>query len=115
MRATRFLLFFLGPIGLWMSLSQNAQAVPSYSRRYSVDCTRCHSVWGALTPAGQTFKFSGYRAINGVDLKPSVEDLELGKGGKMAIPATLPLSLITGAGYDYREERRKASDAGLTH
>jgi hypothetical protein len=87
-----------------------ASAVPSYSRRYGVDCSQCHTMWGALNGGGQTFKLSGYRAINGKEIKPVSDDVELGKDGFAAIPTTLPLSFVTGVGYDYRTEKREASD-----
>jgi hypothetical protein len=88
--------------------SPDASAVPSYSRRYQIECSGCHTVWGALNGAGVQFRLSGYRAIGGKDLKPVSEDVEISKG--VAIPTTLPLSFITGVGYDQRTEKREASD-----
>jgi hypothetical protein len=90
----------------------SAWAVPSFSRRYGVTCSTCHTMWGALNGAGQTFKLSGYRAMNGKDMKPVSEDIELAKD--VAIPTTLPLSFVTGVGYDYRKEKRTA-DNGSTN
>ncbi len=86
----------------------DASAVPSYSRRYGMECQGCHTMWGALNGAGVTFRLSGYRAINGNNLTPVSEDIEIAKG--VSIPTTLPLSFITGVGYDQREEKRTASD-----
>ncbi|MBF0519538.1 MAG: hypothetical protein HQK92_07440, partial [Nitrospirae bacterium] len=83
-------------------------AVPSYSRRYGLDCTVCHSMWGALNGVGATFKLSGYRALLGNDLEPLSKDIET--GGIFAIPTTLPLSIVTGVGYDYRTEKRTGAD-----
>ena len=85
-----------------------AQAVPSYSRRYAVECSTCHTMWGALKREGVTFRLSGYRAINGKDVKPESEDIEYGKG--ITMPSTLPLSFITGVGVDARREKRNAAD-----
>jgi hypothetical protein len=93
---------------LALLLTPSAWAVPSYSRRYGVDCSTCHTVWGALTGAGVTFRLSGYRAINGRELKPISEDIELGNGA-LTIPTTLPFSFVTGVGYDWRSEERTAS------
>jgi hypothetical protein len=107
---SRFLVFCAGLLALWNSFLQEAQAVPSYTRRYGVECARCHSVWGGLTGAGNTFKLSGYRAINGVPLKPESEDIELAHG-TLTIPTTLPLSFITGVGYDWRSEKREPAGA----
>jgi hypothetical protein len=96
---------------LLLLFSPNAWAVPSYSRRYGVDCANCHSMWGALTGKGATFRLSGYRAINGKDIKPTSEDIVIGK--ETAIPTTLPLSFITGVGFDSRTEKRNA-DTGTS-
>lgn len=64
---------------------------------------------GALNGVGATFKLSGYRALIGGDLEPLSKDIETA-GNMFAIPTTLPLSLVTGVGYDYRNEKRNASD-----
>ncbi len=93
---------------LLLLFSPSASAVPSYSRRYAVDCNTCHTVWGDLNGAGIQFRLSGYRAIAGRDLKPVSPDIQISKG--VAIPTTLPLSFITGVGLDYRTEKREASD-----
>jgi len=93
---------------LLLLFSPSAWAVPSYSRRYAVSCSTCHTMWGALNGAGVTFRLSGYRAINGKLAKPETEDLEIAKG--VTIPTTLPLSFVTGVGYDYRTEDRQASN-----
>lgn len=91
--------------------SLNAEAVPSYSRRYNVDCSTCHTVWGALNGAGNSFKMSGYRAIFGKDLKPVEQDTVLANG-MLSVPMTFPASLITGAGVEYRSEKRTSSTGG---
>ena len=91
-----------------MVISPSALAVPSYSRRYGEPCSTCHTVWGALNGSGVQFRLSGYRAIGGKDLKPIVEDTELVKG--VTIPATLPLSFVTGVGLDSRTEARSGSN-----
>jgi len=89
-------------------------AVPSYFRRYGIDCSTCHIMWGALNGAGVTFRLSGYRAINGRDLKPVEKDIELANG-LLAMPMTIPASIITGVGVEYRNERRQASDGTSTN
>jgi len=96
-------------VTLWLLLEPSAWAVPSYSRRYGVNCSTCHTVWGALNGAGVTFRLSGYRAINGRELKPISEDIDLGDGA-LTIPTTLPFSFVTGVGYDTRTEKREASN-----
>ena len=86
-------------------------AVPSYSRQFNEQCSTCHTMWGALTGSGVQFRLSGYRAIAGKDLKPASPDMEISKG--VFIPTTLPLSFITGVGYDSRTEKRQ-SDTGAS-
>jgi hypothetical protein len=95
-------------VQLLLVYAPSALAVPSYSRRYEVECSTCHTMWGALNGKGVTFRLSGYRAINGKDIKPVAEDIELGKDA--AMPKTLPLSFITGVGIDSRTEKRDASN-----
>ncbi len=96
------LLMFVSPVS----------AVPSYSRRYNIVCSQCHTVFGALTPAGVTFKLSGYRRIFGRDLEPTTKDIDLAQGA-LQLPQTLPLSIVGVVGFDYRSEDRKAS-SGLS-
>jgi hypothetical protein len=89
----------------------DAEAVPSFTRRYGFQCSSCHTMWGALNGAGVTFRLSGYRAMFGKDLVP----IEQGKdidipGVNVKIPSNLPLSFITGVGYDARTEKRQGFD-----
>ncbi len=84
----------------FLALTPSAEAVPTYSRRYGMECSGCHTMWGALNGAGVTFRLSGYRAINGKDLEPISKDIELSPG--VVIPSTLPFSIISGVGYDSR-------------
>ncbi|MCM0080881.1 hypothetical protein L4X63_04675 [Geomonas sp. Red32] len=92
-------------------VSTDAWAVANYSRRYGIDCSVCHTVWGALTGAGVQFRLSGYRAIGGHDLKPVSPDMEI-SNGLISIPTTLPLSIVTGVGYEYRAEKRYPETGG---
>jgi hypothetical protein len=85
----------------------DASAVPTYSRRYGVECSGCHTMWGALNGAGVTFRLSGYRAMNGKDLEPVSKDIEISPG--VVIPSTFPFSIITGVGYDYRTQTNDSS------
>jgi hypothetical protein len=92
-----------------------AEAVPSYTRRYGFDCNTCHTMWGALNAAGVTFRLSGYRAIFGKDIVPIEENHDIDiPGVNVKIPATLPLSFVTGVGYDQRSEKRTAFDGTVT-
>ncbi len=94
-------------------LSNQSQAVTSYSHRYNVSCSACHTMWGALNGAGVTFRLSGYRAMFGKDLPPAQNDVSLA-GGSLSLPTTFPLSIITGVGTDSRREKREASNGTST-
>lgn len=102
---TRTVLFFAVFAELLLLSMPSAWAVPSYSRRYGVQCSSCHSMWGALNATGGAFKLSGYRDINGKPAKPETDDIEITKG--VSIPSTLPLSFVTGVGIDSRTEKRQ--------
>jgi hypothetical protein len=108
-RVTRQVIASSLVIAATMLALSDAQAVPSYSRRYGEQCSTCHTIWGALTPAGTTFKLSGYRAIFGKDLTPITPDTQISKG--VALPSTLPLSFVTGVGVESRTETRSTSGA----
>jgi len=104
---------FLSACTVFLSLlpATDASAVPSYSRRYGVDCSTCHTMWGALNAAGVSFRLSGYRAIFGSDLTPTSEDMKV---GGITLPTTLPLSFITGVGLDARRDKRSAAAGSAT-
>ncbi len=91
----------------FLLLSPSAWAVPTYSRRYNMECSGCHTMWGALNGAGVQFRLSGYRAISGKDLTPVEKDIEISKD--VVIPTTFPFSIITGVGFDSRSEKRNSS------
>jgi hypothetical protein len=95
----------------WLALAPSAEAVPSYTRRYGLECSSCHTMWGSLNAAGVTFRLSGYRAMFGRDLVPLSPDIDV--GGVFAIPTTLPISFITGVGGDWRTEKREPSDGTI--
>jgi len=88
-------------------ITSNSWAVPSYSRKFGMECSGCHTMWGALNGAGVTFRLSGYRAINGKDLAPVEKEVELSPG--VAIPSAFPFSIISGIGYDSRTEKMQSS------
>jgi hypothetical protein len=90
-------------------LSEESHAVTSYSRRYNVSCSACHTLWGGLNGAGVTFRLSGYRAMQGKELAPVDKDIDLA-GGSITLPSAFPWSIITGLGGEYRKEKRDAFD-----
>lgn len=40
---------------------QNAEAVPSFARKYETSCLTCHTIYPALNPFGEAFRRNGYR------------------------------------------------------
>lgn len=102
-------LVFLLWSGAAAILSPPAWAVPAFARRYGVTCSTCHSAWPALNSTGQYFKLSGYRRLNGADMKPTTQDIELAMGA-LSIPSIPPLALVGSTGFDYERITRRAGD-----
>jgi hypothetical protein len=79
----------------YMILSQPAQAVPAFARKYGVKCYNCHTIPPALNKTGYMFKRLGYRLppdeMDGS--KPAPKISELDKDIKFAI--TNSLALVT--------------------
>ena len=95
--------------GILVMLSPPAWAVPAFARRYGTTCSTCHTSWPALNSTGMYFKLSGYRRLNGEDLKPTTQDIELAMGA-LSIPSIPPLALTVSTGFDYESIRRRAAD-----
>lgn len=59
---THWILFVLSLLSLWLSFSETAHALPSFSRQTGMACTTCHTqAFGPnLTPMGRDFKLRGY-------------------------------------------------------
>lgn len=41
--------------------SRDAQAIPSFAKKYSMTCSSCHTAWPLLNAFGRRFKENGYR------------------------------------------------------
>jgi len=50
-----------------LSLSQSAQALPAFARKYGLRCSACHESWPMLNYFGQKFKDNGYQLMNDRD------------------------------------------------
>ncbi|MFQ5743565.1 MAG: hypothetical protein ACE5HV_08245 [Acidobacteriota bacterium] len=64
--ALRFIGGAVGPLLLalvWVlvPVSQPAEAIPAFARKYELPCTQCHSAWPKLNAYGRDFKMNGYR------------------------------------------------------
>jgi hypothetical protein len=77
----------------YMILSQPAQAVPAFARKYNLKCYACHTIPPALNKAGYMFKRLGYRLppdeMDGS--KPAPKIAELDKNIKFSITNSLAL------------------------
>ncbi len=51
---------------------QNAYAVPSFTRKFNLACSTCHSAWPKLNSFGRQFKLNGYHVAPG-DAPDAVE------------------------------------------
>ncbi len=52
---------------LTLSLSQSANAIPAFARKYGLRCSACHESWPMLNYFGQKFKDNGYQLMNDRD------------------------------------------------
>jgi hypothetical protein len=95
--------------GVLLLLSTPAWAVPAFARRYGVTCSTCHSAWPALNATGVAFKLSGYRSLNGFDMKPTTADIDLAMGA-LTIPSIPPVSVTASSGLDLQRISRRAFD-----
>jgi len=62
-----FLTAVLGAIFLLLAVSQPANALPAFARKYGLRCSACHESWPALNFFGQKFKDNGYQLMNDKD------------------------------------------------
>ncbi len=60
-RALPLLAATLVGITLFFAAPRNAQAVPSFARKYQTSCQTCHTIYPTLNPFGEAFRRDGYR------------------------------------------------------
>jgi hypothetical protein len=46
---------------VYFSVSGEAQAIPSFARKYQTSCQTCHTIFPVLNPFGEAFRRNGYR------------------------------------------------------
>ncbi len=67
------ILFFLVTAGLFWATTANA--VPSFARKYDMNCSGCHAAFPQLNSVGRKFKEAGYRfpkdSVNGLNQEVS--------------------------------------------
>src|SRR5215469_17832676 len=62
-----FLLAVLAVVFLVLAVSQPANALPAFARKYGLRCSACHESWPMLNYFGQKFKDNGYQLMNDRD------------------------------------------------
>ncbi|MFQ5587169.1 MAG: hypothetical protein ACE5GF_10190, partial [Thermodesulfobacteriota bacterium] len=105
---------------LLLSLSQQADAIPAFARKYQTSCMTCHSTFPKLNTFGETFRRNGYQ-IPDVDARYVKEKpVKLGAPawkevwpdgvwpGKL--PGIPPLSLMARSLYRYDEGEQVRHD-----
>lgn len=57
---------FIGLINVFFQplLTQDAEAMPNFARRYQTSCVTCHSTYPVLNAVGDAFRLDGYRFRN---------------------------------------------------
>ena len=62
-----FLAAVLPIVFLLLAVSQPANALPAFARKYGLRCSACHESWPMLNYFGQKFKDNGYQLMNDRD------------------------------------------------
>ena len=62
-----FLATVFGIAFLLLAVSQDANALPAFARKYGLRCSACHETWPMLNNFGQKFKDNGYQLMNDKD------------------------------------------------
>jgi hypothetical protein len=65
--STPFLTAALALVFLVLGVSQQANALPAFARKYGLRCSACHESWPMLNYFGQKFKDNGYQLMNDRD------------------------------------------------
>jgi hypothetical protein len=55
---------FITCVALWLAGAPRAEAIPSFARRYTVECSFCHEGYPKLNRIGERFKERGFRLEN---------------------------------------------------
>lgn len=99
-------LVLLAVVGFISMSFEEADAIPSFSRKYEVNCNSCHTAWPMLNAQGRAFKENGYRMSREDTAKDTVisDFLRLDK--------TLPVSaVLVSRPYDEKKSGRRKMEA----
>ena len=66
-RVGKYFLAVFGIVFLLLTISQPANALPAFARKYGLRCSACHETWPMLNFFGQKFKDNGYQLMNDKD------------------------------------------------
>ncbi len=50
------------------ALSEKAEAIPAFARKYKTTCVTCHAPFPRLTALGEAFRLNGYKLPGGDEL-----------------------------------------------
>ncbi len=114
----------LGMIGIMALLvlatvSDKAEAIPAFARKYKTACITCHATFPRLTALGEAFRLNGYRIPGGDELYVKDPPMSLGAEAYKQvfpnavwpsdIPGMPPLSIRIKTDYDYDVGGTRAS------
>ncbi len=76
---------------------QEAEAVPSFAKKYGTTCSACHSTWPMLNATGRSFKENGYKF-------PGVQDKDMAISDDLYLGKAFPISaVLTARPYDEKK------------
>lgn len=101
MRRAITVLSSIGAASILLLLSTEASAIPAFSRAYGYGCSVCHAAFPKLNQAGESFRLSGYRQLEGQELPPKVPPIKIGE--RLELPGIIPISISLTAGYNFTE------------
>ena len=85
-------------VGILLTCSQEASAIPAFARKYQTSCSTCHIVFPVLNSFGKAFKASGYRIPMGEEAFTKDKPVSLGAPAwKQVWPESLWPSDIPGS------------------
>lgn len=70
-----FLLFMLALTGLLFLLPPTSHSIPAFTRKYELNCVKCHMAYPKLNDYGQRFRDNGYQLPDQEELEKSVLEI----------------------------------------
>lgn len=82
-----------------VGMSQSAQAIPAFARKYNTTCSRCHIGFPKLNTFGKNFKLHGYQQPGDAQTNKLVSDDD----PNLSLIETLPLAILIKSSLDFPE------------